>query len=171
MEGIILDFNQTEGAIRCHAGQRYTFALTEWQSAEVPERGALVDFIAEGQHAKQVYLLARASPESAPSAEEAVSMSAAPTPAQPSQRVDTSVLAIISLIAGILGIFLFGSLIAVVCGHLARAEIRRKPGQLEGDGLAVAGLVLGYIGLAFTLLIVILFGLVIGGGILAAMSG
>lgn len=168
MEGIILDFNQTEGAIRCHAGQRYTFALTEWQSAEVPERGALVDFVAEGDRAKQVYLLARASAESAVPADNTVHVSTAPSQTYP--RVETSVLAIISLVAGILGVFFFGSLIAVICGHLARAEIRRKAGQLEGDGLAVAGLVLGYIMLGFTLLLVLIFGLALGGGILAAMN-
>ena len=36
-----------------------------------------------------------------------------------------------------------------VCGHLARGEIRRSQGQIEGDGLAVVGLVLGYVQLAF----------------------
>lgn len=170
MEGVILDFNQTEGAIRCHAGQRYTFAMTEWQSAEVPECGAMVDFIAEGDRARQVYLLARASTNSASTAAADNTVYVAATPRQPYPRMETSVLAIISLIAGILGLIFFGSLIAVICGHLARAEIRRKAGQLDGDGLAVAGLVLGYIGLALTVLMLLIFGLLIGGGISAAMN-
>jgi hypothetical protein len=59
----------------------------------------------------------------------------------------TSTLAIISLVAGLLGWSfapLLGSIGAVVCGHLARGEIRRAPDRLEGDGLAIAGLVLGW---------------------------
>ncbi|MCR6495882.1 DUF4190 domain-containing protein [Thermomonas sp. S9] len=60
----------------------------------------------------------------------------------------TSALAVVSLVAGILGWTLLpvlGSVVAIVCGHLARAEIRRAPQALEGDGLAVAGLVMGYL--------------------------
>ena len=59
-----------------------------------------------------------------------------------------STLAIISLVAGILGWTVapfLGSLGAVVCGHLARAEIRRAPQQLQGDGMAIAGLIVGYL--------------------------
>lgn len=61
----------------------------------------------------------------------------------------TSSLAIVSLIFGILAyIFLpgIGALVAVICGHSARAEIRRAPpGTVEGDGLALTGLILGWI--------------------------
>ncbi|GAB4498424.1 MAG: hypothetical protein OHK0052_11750 [Anaerolineales bacterium] len=59
----------------------------------------------------------------------------------------TSPAAIISLIAGIASWFiapLLGAIIAIVSGHLARREIRSSNGNLTGDGLAVAGLVLGY---------------------------
>ena len=57
----------------------------------------------------------------------------------------TSPMAIISLVAGILGwtlLPLLGSIVAVVTGHMARGEIRRAPERLEGDGLATAGLIL-----------------------------
>lgn len=61
----------------------------------------------------------------------------------------TSSLAVVSLIFGILAyVFLpgLGALIAVVCGHSARSEIRRAPpGSIDGDGMAVAGLILGWI--------------------------
>lgn len=83
-------------------------------------------------------------------------------PREPPPR-QTSTLAIVSLVTGILGWTLLpwlGSLIAIVTGHLARGEIRRAPDRLEGDGLAVAGLVLGYAMLALTvlgLLVVVLF--------------
>ena len=57
----------------------------------------------------------------------------------------TSVLAVLSLVFGILGWTLLpglGAIVAVVTGHIARAEIRRAPQTLEGDGLAIAGLVM-----------------------------
>ena len=75
----------------------------------------------------------------------------------------TSTLAIVSLVSGLLGwsfVPWLGSVVAVVTGHLARAEIRREPGRLEGDGMAVAGLVLGYAMLALSfigLMLVVLF--------------
>lgn len=70
---------------------------------------------------------------------------------------DTSALAIVSLIFGILGwsfLPLLGSVVAIVTGHLARSEIRRAHQRPQGDGLAVAGLVLGYAALASALLFV-----------------
>lgn len=74
----------------------------------------------------------------------------------------TSSLAVVSLIFGILAyMFLpgIGALVAVICGHAARSEIRREPpGSIEGDGLALAGLILGWIQLA---LVVIAIGIVI----------
>ena len=78
----------------------------------------------------------------------------------------TSTLAIVSLIAGILGwtvVPFFGSIAAVICGHMARKEIRLAPDRLEGDGLAVAGLVLGYLSIAMALLIVVGIFLLFGG--------
>lgn len=78
----------------------------------------------------------------------------------------TSSLAIVSLVSGILGWTLLpflGSVAAVICGHLARAEIRRAPDQLEGDGLAIAGLVLGYLSIAMAVLVVVAIFLLFGG--------
>ena len=78
----------------------------------------------------------------------------------------TSTLAIISLVAGILGwtvVPFFGSIAAVVCGHMARKEIRLAPDRLEGDGLAITGLVLGYANIAIAILTVIAIFLLFGG--------
>ncbi|MDG2537605.1 DUF4190 domain-containing protein [Dyella jiangningensis] len=78
---------------------------------------------------------------------------------QTSSYRSTNSLAVISLIFGICCWFvlpLIGAIVAVVCGHLARAEIRRaEPGTVEGDGLAIAGLVLGYVHLALALLAIV----------------
>lgn len=61
----------------------------------------------------------------------------------------TSTTAILSLVFGILcwvGLPFLGALLAVVCGHAARGEIRRAPpGMIEGDGMAIVGLVLGWL--------------------------
>lgn len=83
-----------------------------------------------------------------------------PSPAQP-----TSSMAILSLIAGILGITFFpivGSIIAVITGPMARKEIRESGGALGGEGLATAGMVLGWVGIGLTVL-----GLCIAGAFIA----
>jgi hypothetical protein len=59
----------------------------------------------------------------------------------------TSTLSLTSLMMGIIGwIFLpvVGGIIAIITGHLAKKEIRQSEGLLGGNGLATAGLVLGY---------------------------
>ena len=56
--------------------------------------------------------------------------------------------ATVSLICGIFFFFPPAAIGAVVFGHIALAEIKRSGGRLIGAGRAVAGLVLGYIGLA-----------------------
>lgn len=60
----------------------------------------------------------------------------------------TSGLAVVSLVMGLCSwtvLPFIASLVAIVTGHMARADIRRRPHELEGDGLAVAGLVLGWV--------------------------
>lgn len=84
----------------------------------------------------------------------------------------TSALAITSLVSGLLGwtfLPLVGSLVAIVTGHMARAEIRRSNGQVDGDGLAVAGLVLGWAVVGVSVLTILAFILFFGG--LAVLFG
>jgi hypothetical protein len=71
-------------------------------------------------------------------------------------------LAITSFIFGLLWFGWLGSILAVIFGHIALRNIRRT--HASGRGLAIAGLILGYIGL-FTLALVILL------GIIGAVSG
>ncbi|MET0548297.1 MAG: DUF4190 domain-containing protein [Xanthomonas sp.] len=76
-----------------------------------------------------------------------------------------STLAIVSLVTGILGWSLLpflGSVIAIVTGHMARKEIRQNP-ALDGDALAVVGLVLGWVAVIGTLLAILAFALFFGG--------
>ena len=54
-----------------------------------------------------------------------------------------------SLVCGALFFFWPATAIAaVVLGHIALSEIKKSAGRLAGHGMAVAGLVLGYLGLA-----------------------
>jgi len=64
------------------------------------------------------------------------------------QPQQTSTLATISLISGILTwviVPIIGAIVAIITGHKAKNEIRDSNGQLSGDGMATAGLVLGYL--------------------------
>jgi hypothetical protein len=67
-----------------------------------------------------------------------------------------------------------GAIVAVICGHLARREIRETVSEpLEGDGFAVAGLVLGYAQLVLSVLAsiaVLFFGAVLFGTLLHSAS-
>ncbi|MCL2533417.1 MAG: DUF4190 domain-containing protein [Nocardiaceae bacterium] len=66
----------------------------------------------------------------------------------------TNILAVLALVFGILG-----GILAIPFGHIARSQIR-KTGE-EGNGLALAGLILGYIWLAAALVVAILFMLLV----------
>jgi hypothetical protein len=60
----------------------------------------------------------------------------------------TSTMALISLIAGIVSWFLLpiiAGIVAIITGHMAKKEIRASGGALTGDGLATGGLILGYV--------------------------
>lgn len=82
----------------------------------------------------------------------------------PPQEPPTNNLAVASLVAGIVGYTGFpvvASIVAIVCGHLARAEIR-KTGE-EGDMMAIFGLVLGYSHIAIVCIVLTLFVAIYGG--------
>ena len=61
-------------------------------------------------------------------------------------QTTTNGLAIASLVLGIMWFYWIGSILAVVFGHVSLSQIKRNPYQ-TGRGMAIAGLVLGYIGL------------------------
>jgi Domain of unknown function (DUF4190) len=75
----------------------------------------------------------------------------APTPAVPQTVPSTPATAIWSLVLAVLSFtcgWLFTAIPAVICGHIARAKIRKSGGALGGKGIATVGLILGYIALA-----------------------
>jgi len=60
----------------------------------------------------------------------------------------SSTLAIVSLVSGILGFTmlpLLGGLVALWTGYAARKETRAIPPTASGDGLATAGIVMGWV--------------------------
>jgi hypothetical protein len=69
-------------------------------------------------------------------------------PENPTSELPMSMLALTSLIAGILGIMFFpfvGGIVAIVTGNMARKETRSFPATRSGDGMATAGMVLGWL--------------------------
>jgi hypothetical protein len=69
----------------------------------------------------------------------------------------TSALAIWSLILGVIGLLLLliciGPLFAipgVICGHMAYSRIKHSSGALAGQGMALAGLITGYVSIGLS---------------------
>jgi hypothetical protein len=89
----------------------------------------------------------------------------------------TEPLAILSLVLSLLGMFGFcctpvvlTGIAGVVCGHLALSRIKARP-ELQGHGMAVAGMIIGYVAIAGWLVWVLLFGgLAIMQGILQSIN-
>ncbi|WP_200959074.1 DUF4190 domain-containing protein [Nocardioides sp. Soil796] len=73
----------------------------------------------------------------------------------------TNGLAIASLVLGILWIYWLGSVLALVFGYIARSQIKESGGRQDGEGMALAGIILGWIGVG-------VLTVVIGGGVLIA---
>jgi hypothetical protein len=73
-------------------------------------------------------------------------------PYVPPQR--TNGLAIASMVLGILWLYWIGSILALVFGYIAKNQIRER-GE-SGGGMATAGIVLGWIGVGFLVLAIVI---------------
>ncbi len=96
---------------------------------------------------------------------------------QNTQYNTTNTMAIVSLVAGVLSWFIFpfiGAVVAVITGHMARNQIKVSHGTEGGDGLAIVGLILGYLNLLGScvglLLFLLIFGSAVGLGGCAILS-
>ena len=94
-----------------------------------------------------------------------------PAPGQPAYppfpvQTKTNGFAIASLVLGIVWIYWIGSILALVFGYIAKGQIDRSGGRESGRGMAVAGIVLGWIGVAVLALILVfvVIGIGVGGG-------
>jgi uncharacterized membrane protein len=63
-------------------------------------------------------------------------------------------MAIASLVLGVLWLYWVGSILALIFGYVAKKEIRESNDQIEGKGLATAGIVLGWVGIATMVLMI-----------------
>jgi hypothetical protein len=80
------------------------------------------------------------------------------------QPQKTNALAIVSMIASIVGFIwilpIIGSIAGVIMGHISLSQIKRT--NENGRGMALAGLIVGYAGLALAIVGVIIFASFIG---------
>lgn len=69
----------------------------------------------------------------------------------------TNVLAIVSLALSLFWLAGVGSIGAVVLGYMAKRQIADSDGRQTGVGLASAGLVIGYLGVAIMLIYLLIY--------------
>jgi hypothetical protein len=60
------------------------------------------------------------------------------------------------MVLGILWLYWIGSILALIFGYVARSQIRRSQGLQGGDGMAIAGIVLGWIGVGILILLIVI---------------
>ncbi len=65
------------------------------------------------------------------------------------QGQQTNALAVISLISSMFWLCWIGSVVGIICGIIARKQIKESNGSQTGSGLALAGLIIGAIGVVF----------------------
>ena len=76
----------------------------------------------------------------------------------------TNALAVISLVVSLLGVIvtwfipIITQIAAIICGHIARSQIKQSNGNQIGSGMALAGLIISYLVLIVGLLILIILG-------------
>ena len=84
----------------------------------------------------------------------------------------TNVLAIISLVVSLLGVFatfiipFVAQIAAIICGHIARSQIMQSRGSQTGSGMALAGLIISYVMLGFSFIAIVFLGV----GLMAVFS-
>jgi hypothetical protein len=67
----------------------------------------------------------------------------------------TNGLAIASMVLGIVWVYWIGSILAVIFGHVALSQIKKSGGTQRGRGMAIAGVVLGYVGIALLVAVIV----------------
>jgi hypothetical protein len=67
----------------------------------------------------------------------------------------TNGLAIASMVLGILWLYWIGSILALVFGYVAKSQIKRSNGAQTGRGMAIAGIVLGWVGVGLLAIVIL----------------
>lgn len=126
---------------------------SNWPSSDEPLDSYELAIEPDGSEAETSEADQAAWPPAYPSAPPTQPTASATAPKQ------THGLAIASLVLGIaswVGCWLLFSIPAVICGHLAKNRIQSDPYQ-TGEGLATAGLILGYINIGLSVLLIGLY--------------
>lgn len=100
--------------------------------------------------------------------------SAPVVPARTGPSLSTSGLALASLVLGIGGLTilpLLGSILAIFFGYMARRDIRSRPSELTGEGLALAGIVMGWIAVGLSVLGLLFVGSIGFCGVCGSLAG
>ena len=79
----------------------------------------------------------------------------APAPVSPAVPPRTNGFAVVALSMGIIWYFWIGSILALIFGYIAKAQIDALQGQQKGRGFAIAGIVLGWVGVGVLALVII----------------
>lgn len=147
MTGNILsyDIQSGKGLISATDGNRYEFDVKNWVSkTKHPTIGNEVDFKLVNNNVLSIYILENTANNNI-------------------HTKETSSMAIISLLFGIIGLtatwwsFAIPSIVAIITGHIAKSNIKNDSLKLSGSGLANAGLILGYLVIIIYLLMTIAF--------------
>ena len=69
----------------------------------------------------------------------------------------TNGMAIAAMVLGIVWIYGIGSILALVFGYSAKRQIDGSGGRESGRGMAVAGIVLGWVGVAGLIFLILAF--------------
>lgn len=89
----------------------------------------------------------------------------------PGQRSPTDPVAVCALVFGIIGLLFCGapifSIPGIICGHISRRRARDEVSASSNGGLALAGLITGYIGLALFAVVLLFYGAIL----IAAIAG
>jgi hypothetical protein len=94
------------------------------------------------------------------SPEEIAAAAADPAPGHPAGAAgQINGLAIASVLLAVLWFAGLGAVLALVFGYRARGQIKDSAGRQTGSGLATAGIILGWIGIAIVVTVVILISL------------
>ena len=86
-------------------------------------------------------------PEQHPGATQVAAPLQAAYPYRPTPPRTTCGMAVASLVLSLVWIGGLGSILGVVFGFVARSEIKRSAGAKSGDGIAIAGIAIGFVGL------------------------
>lgn len=140
------DIQAGKGLISASDGNRYEFDIKNWVSkTDHPAVGNDVDFTLESNNVLSIHLLTNFTNNGN------------------IQTKETSTSAIISLLFGIIGLtstwwlFAIPSIVAIITGHIAKSNIKNDSNNLTGNGLANAGLILGYMVIIIYLLLTMVF--------------